>query len=142
LGYLWLKALHVAAALTWIGGLFAASLTLRGLSAPAGSRAPGEQRMIEGVRRWDRCATTPAMLLLWGLGMTMAVEAGWFAAPWLMIKLAFVLGLSALHAALSGTLRRVARRADRRPPAFLRYAAPAIVASVLAIAILAVVKPF
>jgi uncharacterized membrane protein len=98
--------------------------------------------MIEIVRGWDRKVTTPAMLLVWALGMTMAVQAGWFSSRWLMIKLVLVFGLSALHGVQSGTLRRMARSANRSPPAHLRYAAPAILVAIAAIAVLAVVKPF
>jgi putative membrane protein len=98
--------------------------------------------MIEIVRAWDWKVTTPAMLLAWALGMTMAVQAGWFSSRWLMVKLVLVFGLSALHGVQSGMLRRMARGANRSPPAFLRHSASAILIAIAAIAILAVVKPF
>jgi uncharacterized membrane protein len=82
------------------------------------------------------------MLLAWALGMTMAVQAGWFSSRWLMVKLVLVFGLSALHGVQSGMLQRMARSANRSPPAFLRYSAPAILVTIVAIAALAVVKPF
>jgi len=71
----------------------------------------------------------------------MAMQAGWFASPWLMIKLALVGALSALHGLVSGMLRRLGVSADH-PPAALRYAAPATILGVVMIAILAVAKPF
>ena len=98
--------------------------------------------MIEMVMAWDRKVTTPAMLLAWALGMTMAVQAGWFSSRWLMVKLVLVFGLSALHGVQSGTLRRMARGANRSPPGFLRHSASAILMAIAAIAALAVVKPF
>jgi protoporphyrinogen IX oxidase len=82
------------------------------------------------------------MLLAWALGVTMAVQAGWFSSRWLMVKLVLVFGLSALHGVQSGTLRRIARSASRSPPAHLRYSAPAILVAIAAIAVLAAVKPF
>jgi protoporphyrinogen IX oxidase len=141
MAYLWLKAFHVAAVVGWIGGMLVSSLYLSMLvtsSRPAAVAPP----MIEIVRACDRKVTTPAMLLAWALGMTMAVQAGWFSSRWLVVKLALVVGLSALHGAQSGMLRRMARVANRSPPGVLRYSAPAIVVAIAAIAVLAVVKPF
>jgi protoporphyrinogen IX oxidase len=142
MGYLWLKAFHVAAVVGWIGGMLVSSLFIAMHVSSSRPLAAGESRMIEIARAWDWKVTTPAMLLTWALGMTMAVHAGWFSSRWLMIKLVLVFGLSALHGAQSGVLRRTARSASRSPPAFLRYSAPAILMAIAAIAILAVVKPF
>jgi putative membrane protein len=142
MGYLWLKAFHVAAVIGWIGGMSVSSLFISMLVVSSRPLAAGESRMIEIVRAWDRKVTTPAMLLAWALGMTMAVQAGWFSSRWLMVKLVLVFGLSALHGVQSGTLRRMARGANRSPPAFPRYAASAILMAIVAIAVLAVIKPF
>ena len=141
MGYLWLKAFHVAAVIGWIGGMLVSSLFIVHVTSSR-PLAAGESRMIEIVRAWDWKVTTPAMLLASALGMTMAVQAGWFSSRWLMIKLVLVFGLSALHGVQSGTLRRMARGANRSPPGFLRHSASAILMAIAAIAILAVVKPF
>ena len=141
MGYLRLKAFHVAAVIGWIGGMLVSSVFIAMQVTSPRPLAAGESRMIEIVRAWDRKVTTPAMLLAWALGMTMAVQAGWFSSRWLMIKLVLVFGLSALHGVQSGTLRRMARGANRSPPAHLRYAASAILVAIAAIAVLAVVKP-
>ncbi|WP_207461418.1 CopD family protein [Azospirillum sp. SYSU D00513] len=150
--YLWLKALHIAAVATWAGGMLAAALTITAVTitavtfAAAGSKAGGETAVpsatLNAVRRWDRRVTSPAMLLAWALGLTLALQGGWFTATWLMAKLALVVLLSALHGMLSGTLRRLARADGTSPPAILRLAPAGIVASLLVIAILVVVKPF
>jgi protoporphyrinogen IX oxidase len=142
MGYLWLKAFHVAAVLGWIGGMLVSSLFIAMHVTSSRPLAAGESRMIEIVRAWDWKVTTPAMLLAWALGMTMAVQAGWFSSRWLMVKLVLVFGLSALHGIQSGMLRQMARGANRSPPTFLRYSAPAVLMAIAAIAILAVVKPF
>jgi uncharacterized membrane protein len=142
MGYLWLKAFHVAAVIGWIGGMLVSSLFIAMHVTFSRPLAAGESRMIEIVRAWDWRVTTPAMLLTWALGMTMAVQAGWFSSRWLMVKLVLVFGLSALHGVQSGTLRRMTRGAHRSPPVSLRYSAPAILVAIAAIAALAVVKPF
>jgi protoporphyrinogen IX oxidase len=141
-GYLWLKALHVGAAVTWIGGMLAASLALTTqLDAPRRPKTAGVAA-LDVVRRWDRRVTTPAMLLVWAAGITMAMLGHWFAAPWLMVKLAIVLVLSAVHGLLSGTLRALERHGDRSPSPSLRYVAPVTIAGVFVIAVLAIAKPF
>ena len=139
--YLWLKAVHVAAAMIWISGMVAAGLAVASRLTRAGMQATPDPRHLDVIRRWDRCVTLPAMLAVWALGLVMAMQAGWFASPWLMIKLAIVGALSALHGLLSGMLRRSSASADQ-PPAALRYAAPATILGVAMIAILVVTKPF
>jgi uncharacterized membrane protein len=139
--YLWLKAFHIAAATTWISGLVAAGLAVASRPACAGIRTAQDRSSLAAVRRWNRRVTFPAMLLAWALGIAMAMQAGWFSSPWLMIKLIIVGALAALHGVLSGTLRRLDCGVDH-PAAILLYAAPATILGVVMIAILVVTKPF
>jgi putative membrane protein len=139
--YLWLKAFHIAAAMTWISGMVAAGLVVASSLTCASIQATQDARYLEIIRRWDRCVTLPAMLVAWGLGLVMAIQAGWFGSAWLTIKLAIVGALAALHGLLSGMLRRLSASADQ-PPAALRYAAPATILGVVMIAMLVVIKPF
>ena len=132
--YPWMKALHVAAALAFTGGVLAVSVFLaavRGGDAGAGSIA-------RGIRRWDQAVTTPAMLLVWALGLTLATTGHWFADGWLQVKLGFVLVLSGLHGVQSGRLRRLAGGGEARPS----RGAPIAIGCAVAIALLAVAKPF
>lgn len=133
--YLWLKAVHVAAVLIFIGGLLSQSL-----GVAAGAR--GDARTAVFVSRWDRAVTQPAMLLVWLSGPLIAVEGGWFASLWLWAKLAFVLALTGLHGVQSGRLRRLRNGggtgADARPFAIAVF----IAFSTAMIALLAVGKPF
>jgi protoporphyrinogen IX oxidase len=138
--YPWLKACHVAAAMTWTSGLVVAGLAVADRVAGT-ERETGDTGWIRAVGRWDRCVTFPALLLTWGLGLAMAMQGGWFASSWLMIKLVLVGLLVALHGVLSGRLRRL-QPGPHPPPAILRYAAPATIPCVLVIAILVVMKPF
>jgi uncharacterized membrane protein len=130
--YLWLKALHVAAIATFIGGMLTNGFVLANPSGPA----------LAAAWRWNRRLVTPAILLVWALGIALAVSGDWFKAPWLMAKLALVLLLSALHGMQSGMLRRMAADPRHVPPAILRFSAPITIAVLVPIAILAVVKPF
>lgn len=132
--YPWLKALHVAAALAFTGGVLAVSMLLA--AVPTGDA--GAASVARGIRRWDQTVTTPAMLLVWALGLTLAMTGHWFADGWLQAKLAFVLVLSGLHGVQSGRLRRLAGGAAIRP---LRTT-PFAIGCAVVIALLAVAKPF
>lgn len=140
--YLWFKALHIAAVATWIGGMLAVALTVVALAGKAAEEAADRSTILNAMRQWDRRVTTPAMLLVWSLGLVLAIRGGWSTAPWLLMKLALVLMLSALHGMLSGTLRRLAH-ADGSPPSIvLRHGPEGILIALLAIVVLVVIKPF
>lgn len=140
--YTWLKALHISAVTVWFGGLVLAAVTVHAC-APArdAEGAPGRVDVLTAVRRWDGAVTSPAMGLVWLLGIVLAVRGEWFGAPWLTIKLVLVGALSALHGFLSGMLRRLVR-ADALPISpRLRHAPLAAIAGVIAIIMLVVLKP-
>jgi len=136
--YEWLKALHVAAVLCWSGGLLVAAVTVAAYATKA--EAAGAA-IIEIVGRWDRRVTTPAMLVVWGAGLALAMQGQWFGSLWLTIKLGIVVALSALHGVLAGMLRRLAR-SEAPTPHWLSHMPPLIVGCAAAIAVLVVVKPF
>jgi len=135
--YLWLKALHVAAVLIWTGGLVVAAL-----ATTRASKLGADASLIETIQRFDARVTSPAMFVVWGAGLALAMLGQWFPSPWLIVKLAIVVLLSALHGVLAATLRRRSLRDPSPPPGWLRHAPVAIMASLSAIAVLVVVKPF
>ena len=130
--YAWLKALHVAAAVTFAAGVLGAAVFLA-------AAQPGQAETARAIHRWDRTVTTPAMLLVWTLGLTLALIGGWFHDGWLFAKLMFVVALSGVHGVQSAKLRRLAGgvAAGGSP----RLVAPLVIGVMVAIAILAVVKP-
>ena len=145
--YLWLKALHVGAVLVFLGGLAAMALavaTLLKAGGTASSDKPEQAWFVEAVHRWDHRVTSPALGLVWILGPLLVWMGGWLSAPWFLIKLFFVVLLSALHGMLSGMLRRAVKgKGKARPiPRFVRHFPAMIVVSAVAVAVLAVVKPF
>ncbi|VWB77629.1 hypothetical protein BLA14095_03570 [Burkholderia lata] len=131
--YLWLKAVHVVAVVTFVGGLLMLSVGVR-IANLAVHRA---------VRRWDRTVTAPALALAWIAGIALALYGHWFGAAWLSVKLVVVVALSALHGILAGTLRRMERDDLVVVPApWLGQAAGAVVAATAIVVGLVVVKPF
>ena len=131
--YPWLKAAHVACALLFVGGIVAGGLLLAAGRAMA-NQATGFATVL---RRWDRLVTTPAMLSVWAFGIGLACAGGWFTSGWLQAKLVLVVLLSAIHGLQSGQIRRLAAGLDVKP----RRPAALVVPAVVAIAVLAVVKP-
>lgn len=131
--YLWLKALHVASALTFAGGVIGVSLFLA-----AARGEPAHAHLAQRIRRWDQAVTTPAMLLVWAFGLALALDGGWLAYGWLQAKLVLVVLLSAVHGMQSGQLRRLSGGAAT----VSRRLYPLLLASIIGIAVLAVVKPF
>lgn len=133
--YLWLKAMHVAAVLIFIGGLFIQSA---GVAAGAG----GATSTVDIVSRWDQRVTLPAMLAVWLTGALVAADGAWFEKHWLWAKLVFVVGLSALHGIQSGRLRRLRESGDLGSRNNRFRALISVAVSVAVIAVLAVAKPF
>ena len=135
--YTALKAAHVAAAMAFTGGVIGMAVLL-----PAIGRLPlAAEPVARSALRWSRRVTTPAMLLVWALGLTLGLDGGWFAQPWLQAKLVAVATLSALHGLQSGALRRWAGGAAPGAVAASPRVAYAALACVAAIAVLAVAKP-
>jgi len=135
---------HVSADLVFIAGLLAAALVLTALSFQAPADLPKERRLIAGLRRWHRAVTGPALLVAWGCGLWLALQAGWWHSGWLHVKLVLVLALSALHGALAAALRRAAAStpAPAVPVRAWRVTPPLALAAIVAVVWLALMKPF
>jgi uncharacterized membrane protein len=130
--YLWIKAVHLIAVITLIAGMVTMVLGGR-LVQPEGRR----------IARWaDYRLASPALIVVWLTGPTLAIMANWWSAPWLMAKLVLVLVISALHGRLSATLRRLERDGAATSPALFQRALPAILLSMAGIVVLVIVKPF
>jgi protoporphyrinogen IX oxidase len=133
--YLLLKALHVAAAMAFVGGMLVASLAIVALAC----NAAGGASILAVVRRWDARVTTPAMVATWGLGLTIALRGDWFPSGWLLAKLVVVVLLSGLHGVLSGRMRRMASGVVTNGTTLTPIL---VIVGATWIALLAVVKPF
>jgi putative membrane protein len=137
--YLWIKSFHLAAVLAWVGGMLALSVALtaqRVQPAPAGGQA-----LLSAIHRWDRRITTPALAVVWLLGITLLVMGGWYSAPWLWAKFVIVFVLSGIHGKLSASLRRLLAGELRELPASVRWMPVLTLAAITVVALLVILKP-
>ena len=133
--------LHVSADIVFIAGLLASALVVTALSYQAGPDLARAQRLVAGMRRWDRAVTSPALGIAWLCGLWLALQAGWFASHWLHVKLVLVVGLSALHGVLSAVLRRAGTPAATMPSRAWRVAPALALVAITAVVWLALMKP-
>jgi uncharacterized membrane protein len=134
--------LHVTADIVFIAGLLAGALLLAALSFHDAGALARERPLAAAMRRWHRAVTSPALVVAWACGVWLALQAGWFHSGWLHVKLALVLGLSALHGLLSTALRRASAEASA-PPSIAWRALPLLAFGAIAgVVWLALLKPF
>jgi putative membrane protein len=137
----WIKALHVIAVIAWMAGmLYLPRLFVYHCDAPAGS--PQSEMLKAMERRLLRIIVDPAMVATWAFGLTLAILTGAFHEHWFQLKFALVLVMSALHGLFAATVKRFARDANTRPQRFYRMVNEVPMLLVIAIVILAIVKPF
>jgi putative membrane protein len=141
LTYLWIKAGHIIFVIFWVAGL----LLLPRYYVYHQESTPGsqeERRWIEREAKLRNTIITPAMILVWILGITLATVGHWWTSGWLMAKLLIVVALSGYHGFMVGYGKKLARGERPVSGRALRIMneVPAIAAIV--IVILVVLKPF
>jgi putative membrane protein len=137
----WIKALHIIAVIAWMAGLlYLPRLFVYHAEAPAGSDRAGMLKLME--RRLLRGIMNPAMIAVLVLGGLLMATPGVAGAGWLHAKLALVALLAAFHMALAAWRKGFERDANRRPAAFYRAVNEVPTVLMIAIVILAVVRPF
>jgi putative membrane protein len=139
--YQWLLAFHIIAVIASMAGmLYLPRLFVYHCEADPGSRQSETFKVME--RRLLRVIINPAMAVTWVLGLWLAYRGGWFAAPWLHVKLVLVLGMMGVHGILSKYVREFAADKRRKGPKFFRILNEVPTVLLILIVILAVVKPF
>ena len=139
--YLWVKAAHVTFVMFWIAGL----LLLPRFYVYHHETTPGsaeDRAWIERERRARSIILTPAMIVVWLLGLMLAFNIDAFDQGWFQAKLALVIGLSAYQGWLGSYGKRLAagkRTADKRTLRIMNEL-PGIAAAI--IVVLVIVRPF
>lgn len=139
--YVWLKAGHVIFVIFWMAGLFMLPryFVYHQETAPG---SPENALWIDRERKLLRIIMWPSAVLVWVLGLSLAVTIGAWTQPWFHLKLAAVLGLSFYQLWLARYAQALARGERQLTGRKLRLLneIPGIAAAV--IVVLVIVKPF
>lgn len=139
--YLWLKAGHIIFVIFWMAGLFMLPRFFvyhqeAAPDSPENAQWIGREGKLLKIIMW------PSLVLVWVLGLSLAVTLDAWAQGWFVVKLALVLALSAYHLWLAGYAAKLARGERSLTGRQLRLLneVPGISAAV--IVVLVVLKPF
>lgn len=139
--YLWLKAGHLVFVIFWMAGLFMLPrfFVYHQETAPD---SPENAVWTDREGKLLKIILWPSLVVVWVLGLALAMTIGAFGQTWFHLKLALVLALSAYHVWLAGYHAALARGERRLAGKALRLIneVPGIAAAV--IVILVIVKPF
>ena len=110
--YLWVKAAHVTFVIFWLAGLFLLPrFYVYHQETAVGS--PEDRAWIERESRIRSIILTPAMAVVWVLGLMLAFNIDAWHQGWFMAKFALVIGLSAYQGWLGAYGKKLAR--GKRP---------------------------
>jgi len=139
--YLWVKAAHLTFVIFWMAGLF----LLPRFYVYHHATTPGSAEDRQWIEREDRARTIilmPAMIIVWVLGLMLAVHLDAFHQGWFITKLALVIGLSGYQGWMSAYGRKLAngmRPLENRTLRIMNEI-PGIAAAI--IVVLVIVRPF
>ncbi len=139
--YLWVKAAHVTFVIFWMAGLFLLPrFYVYHQETTVGS--PEDRAWIEREMRIRSIILTPAMILVWILGLMLAFNVDAWSQGWFHAKLALVIALSAYQGWLGAYGRKLAN--GQRPlsgkAVRIIKEIPGIAAAI--IVVLVIVRPF
>lgn len=139
--YLWLKAGHLIFAIFWIAGLFMLPrFFVYHHAALVGS--PEDAAWIEREKRLKRIILLPSIIVLWVLGLTLAMTVDAFSMGWFHAKFLILLILSGFHGWMSAVAKKLAKGERPLSEKTLRIVNEVPSIAVILIVILAVVRPF
>jgi protoporphyrinogen IX oxidase len=139
--YYWLKAGHLIFVIFWMAGLFMLPrFFVYHQESPAGSEEA--ERWVDRESRLLKIILTPSLVVVWILGLTLAVTTGAHTQGWFIAKLVLVLALSGYHGWMSAYAKKLARGDYALSGRHLRLLneVPGLAAAL--IVVLAVIKPF
>lgn len=104
--------------------------------------SPEDRFWIEREARLKRIIMNPSLVIVWALGLMLAVQIGAFSETWFQLKLVFVLILSAYHGWAVGFAKKLARGLRPMTEKRLRMLNEVPALLVTFIVILVIVRPF
>lgn len=143
--YPWVKAAHLIFVIFWMAGLFMLPRYLV-YHQEAAIGSPEAALWVEREAKIRKIIMTPAMVVVWVLGLVLATNAGLFAGAsglgWLHAKLVLVVLLSGYHGWAVGYARKLAAGKPTLTGRQLRLINEVPAVLVTFIVILAIVQPF
>jgi len=141
LAYPWVKAAHVTFVIFWMAGLFLLPrLYVYHQETAVGS--PEDRVWIEREARVRSIILTPAMIVVWTLGLMLAFDVDAWGQHWFSAKLAFVVALTGYQGWLGAYGKKLAN--GQRPlsgkAVRMINEIPGIAAAI--IVVLVIVRPF
>jgi len=139
--YLWAKAFHVIAVISWMAGLlYLPRLFIYHTDAAVGSVQSETFKVME--QRLFQLIMTPAMAMAWTFGLYLAWSVYGFQGGWLHAKLLFVVLLSGFHSYLGGAVQTFTADGPRKSTRHWRLMNEVPTLVMIAVVILVIVKPF
>lgn len=140
-GYLWVKALHVIAVISWMAGLlYLPRLFVYHTEVAPNSETSEKFKVME--RRLLKAIMTPAAIVAWGLGLWLAISGGLFQAGWFHVKLTLVILMTISHYMMVRWKNDFAADRNTRPQKFFRMMNEVPTLLMVVIVLLVIVKPF
>jgi putative membrane protein len=141
--YLWFKALHVIAVISWMAGLlYLPRLFVYHADAVKGSPSSEMLKIMEF--RLYSYIMRPAMIATWVFGVLM-LYANWdgvMAMHWMHAKFTLVIALTGVHHVFGAWRKKFSRDENKKSAKFYRVWNEAPTVIMIAIVILVIVKPF
>ena len=139
--YLWIKALHLIAVMSWMAALlYMPRLFIYHTDAAPGSQQSETFKMME--HRLLKIIMNPAMMITWVLGLFLAWGVYEFRGGWLHAKIGLVVLLTMVHLLFSRAVRNFAVDGPRKTPRYWRLMNELPTVLMIGIVILVIVKPF
>jgi len=139
--YLWLKALHIIAAISWMAGLlYLPRLFVYHAAAAPGSELAETFKTME--RRLLKFIMVPAMTVTWVIGLVLVLQGQWFGAGWFQAKFVLVVAMTIMHGLFAHWVNEFRFDRNTHSQKFYRIINEIPTILMIVIVILATVKPF
>jgi putative membrane protein len=139
--YLWVKAIHVIAVISWMAGmLYLPRLFVYHCAAERGSVQSETFKVME--QRLLKAIINPAMGITWLAGLWLAWQSAAYMDGWFHVKFLAVLIMSGTHGYFSKAVQLFAEDRNEKPARFWRMMNEVPTVLMVVIVLMVIIKPF